>query len=194
MAQLHSWDHQWEAGSKCRAVMMKPLSVQSSSILFLYQSRGSLDVFVFCLWSPSLFFFGPPSWRRQRLPSPQTQPPPWRAKRQAVEGRRQQERNLEAVKMDRREYERREVIREENDAVSPTLEVPCSPQLSVRLPQKTAFRDSPNEHSCPHSTPQWSPSPPLRPLKMENIAPIKPRGQYTGVGKGEEVCVKCMCG
>lgn len=53
----------------------------------------------------------------------------------------------------------------------------AAPRLSVPYLQKTLFRDSPNEHSCPHSAPQWSPPLPLSPLTMENIAPIKPQRQ-----------------
>lgn len=67
--------------------------------------------------------------------------------------------------------------------------VSVSPQLSVPYLQKTLFRDSPNEHSCPHSAPQWSPPLPLSLFTMENIAPIKPQRQWAGVGKGVEVCV-----
>lgn len=61
--------------------------------------------------------------------------------------------------------------------VSPALEVSGSPQHSVPYLQKALFRDSPNEHSCPHSTWQWSPPLPLSPLTMEDIAPIKPQRQ-----------------
>lgn len=53
----------------------------------------------------------------------------------------------------------------------------CSPRLSVPYLQKALFRDSPNEHSWPHSSRQWSPPLPLSLLTMENIAPIKPQRQ-----------------
>jgi len=55
---------------------------------------------------------------------------------------------------ERRRKKRGEERRGEEHAVSPTPEVPGSPLLSVPYLQKTLFRDSPNEHSCPHSAPQ----------------------------------------
>ncbi len=85
--------------------------------------------------------------------------------------RRQRERSMEAGRTERTGERRGEL------AVSPTPEVPGSPRLSVPYLQKTLFRDSPNEHSCPHSAPQWSPPLPLSLLTMENIAPIKPQRQ-----------------
>lgn len=89
--------------------MMKLLSGQASSVLFLPPSEEVVLAFsVVCLWSPSLFFsYDSSSWRRQRLPFQQTQPLPFRAKRQAVEERRQQERSREAGRTERRDEEKR---------------------------------------------------------------------------------------
>lgn len=79
---------------------MKLLSPgQGSSVLFLPPSEEVVPAFS---RRPSLipvlssFSCDSPSWRRQRLPFQQTQPLPFRAKRQAVEGRRQRERSMEA--------------------------------------------------------------------------------------------------
>lgn len=91
--------------------------------------------------------------------------------------RREDSRRGAGKQWERRREERREEERKEEHAVSPTLEVPSSPRLSVPYLQKALFRDSPNEHSCPHSTWQWSPPPPLSLLTMEDIAPIKPQRQ-----------------
>lgn len=93
----------------------------------------------------------------------------------------------------RRRKNRGEERREEEHAVSPTPEVSGSPLLTVPYLQKASFRDSPNEHSCPHSAPQWSPPQPLSQLTKGNIAPIKPHRQWAGVGETVEVCVCNMC-
>lgn len=68
-----------------------------------------------------LFFYDSSSWHRQKHPFQQMQPLPFKAKRQAVEERRQQERSMEAVRTERRGEQ----------AVSLTLKVSSSPQLSV---------------------------------------------------------------
>lgn len=78
---------------------MKLLSGQGLSVLFLLQSEEVVLAFsVVRLWSQSLFFsYDSSSWRRQRLPFQQMKPLPFKAKRQTVEERRQQERSMEAV-------------------------------------------------------------------------------------------------
>ena len=94
---------------------------------------------------------------------------------------------------ERRRKKRGAERRGEEHVVSPTPEVSGRPLLSVPYLQKASFRVSPNEHSCPHSVPQWSPPQPLSLLTMENIAPIKPRRQWAGVGEGGGgVCVICV--
>ncbi|KAM7410023.1 hypothetical protein PAMA_001475 [Pampus argenteus] len=114
------------------------------------------------------------------------QPMPFRAECQAVVERKVKERRGEERRgeerrgEERRGEERRGEERRGEHAVSLTPEVPGGSQLSVPYLQKALFRDSPNEHSCPHSAPQWSPPLPLSLLTIENIAPIKPRDNKLG--------------
>lgn len=103
--------------------MMKLLSGQGSSVLFFPQSEEvALAFFVACLWSASLFFpYDSSLWPRQRLLFQQTQPLPFRAKRQAVEERRQQDGS-------------REDRDEESMQFHPPLEVSGNPTTLSTLP------------------------------------------------------------
>lgn len=145
--------------------MMKRLSGQDSSVLFLHPSEKVVLAFsVVRLWSQSLFSpYNSSSRHRQRQPFQQMQPLPFKAKRQAVE-----ERCMEAVRTESRG--------EESMQFHPpwrSLAGPSSQYHTSRRP----YSESPNEHSCPHSAWQWSPPLPLSRLTMRNIAPIKPQRQ-----------------
>ena len=103
-----SWDHRWGTGPKCRLRNDETSLTQGSSVLFLPPSEEVVLAFsVVPVFDPLLssLSYDSSSWRRQRLPFQQTQPLPFRAKRQAVEERRQQERSMDAGMTERRAEE-----------------------------------------------------------------------------------------
>lgn len=180
---------------------MKFLVVRDSLVLFLLLSEEVVLAFsVVRLWSLSLLFLQFTLLEQTKTVLPTNAAAAFQGQASGCWRKsRQPERSRGAVRTERkRAAGRGEKKKEEKwgderkgeeHAVSPTPEVSGSPLLSVPYLQKALFRDSPNEHSCPHSAPQWSPPQPLSLLTMENIAPIKPQRQWAGVGEGVEVCV-----